>query len=86
MSSRPAALAGIDKRKGAIAEGYDADFVLFDPDASFEVSATDLHTRHAISPYVGERLRGKVIATWVRGLEVYRDGAFTGIREGEEVR
>jgi allantoinase len=86
VSSRPAALAGIDKRKGAIAEGYDADFVLFDPDASFEVSATDLHTRHAISPYVGERLRGKVIATWVRGLEVYRDGAFTGIREGEEVR
>ena len=86
MSSRPAGLAGIGNRKGAIAEGYDADFVLFDPDASFEVSPSDLHTRHAISPYVGERLRGRVIATWVRGLEVYQDGAFSGIREGEEVR
>jgi allantoinase len=85
MSSKPAALAGIDDRKGAIAEGYDADFVLFDPDAQFEVTSSNLHTRHPISPYVGETLRGKVIATWVRGLEVFRDGSFTGIREGQEV-
>jgi allantoinase len=86
MSSKPAALAGIDNRKGAIAEGYDADFVLFDPDAQFNVTASDLHTRHPISPYVGATLRGKVVATWVRGLQVFRDGAFTGIREGLEVR
>ncbi len=86
MSSKPAALAGIDDRKGAIAEGHDADFMLFDPDAQFEVTASDLHTRHPISPYVGETLRGKVIATWVRGQEVFRDGSFTAIREGHEVR
>ena len=60
--------------------------MLFDPDAQFEVTASDLHTRHPISPYVGETLRGKVIATWVRGQEVFRDGSFTAIREGHEVR
>jgi allantoinase len=86
MSQRPSSLAGFGRRKGAIAEGYDADLVLFDPDMRFEVTSGDLHTRHPVSPYIGEVLRGKVIATWVRGQEVFRDGAFTGIREGQEVR
>ena len=86
MSSKPAALAGIDNRKGAIAEGHDADLVLFDPEGKFEVKAQELHTRHLVSPYVGETLYGKVIATWVRGQQVFRDGSFTGIREGREVR
>jgi len=86
MSERPAALAGIDHRKGAIAVGNDADLVLFDPDAQFVVTDRDLHTRHAISPYVGETLQGKVTATWVRGREVFREGGFSGVREGQEVR
>lgn len=85
MSAKPAALAGISRRKGAIAEGYDADLVLFDPDAQFEVTERDLHTRHLVCPYVGEILTGRVIATWVRGQEVFRDGSFSGICEGQEV-
>lgn len=86
MSTNPAALAGISHCKGAIAEGYDADFVLFDPDAEFLVATSDLHTRHPISPYVGEILQGRVLATWVRGQQVFRDGAFTELRIGQEIR
>jgi allantoinase len=85
MSSKPAALAGISHRKGAIAEGYDADFVLFDPEAQFVVTTSDLHTRHPISPYVGENLQGKVLATWLRGQKVFQDGIFPGTRGGQEV-
>ena len=86
MCSKPAVLAGIDNRKGAIAEGQDADLVLFDPEGKFEVTAQELHTRHLVSPYVGETLYGKVIATWVRGRQVFRDGSFTGVHEGRELR
>ena len=86
MSQRPSGLVGFGHRKGAIAEGYDADLVLFDPDRRFEVTSRELHTRHLVSPYIGETLRGKVIAAWVRGQEVFRDGAFTGVREGQEMR
>ncbi len=86
MNAKPAALAGIEHRKGAIAEGRDADFVIFDPDAEIEITNDVLHTRHAISPYVGEKLRGKVVSTWLRGKCVFENGSFPGVREGVEVR
>ena len=38
MAEAPAKLAGCDQRKGRIAAGYDADFVVFDPEAEFMVS------------------------------------------------
>jgi allantoinase len=86
MAEKPAALAGMERRKGKIATGYDADFAVFDPDAEMEVTPAMLHTRHLISPYVGETLRGKVIATYVRGNAIFRDGEFVGVPVGEEVR
>jgi len=85
MAERPATLAGIGQRKGRIAAGYDADFAIFDPDAAVEVVANALHTRHAISPYIGEKLHGKVIATYVRGKLAFRDGEFARVPTGHEV-
>ena len=52
--------------------------LIFDPEAEIEITADALHTRHRISPYVGERLHGKVIATYVRGEAVFSDGVFHG--------
>jgi allantoinase len=71
MSAAPAALAGLHSRKGAIAPSYDADFVLFDPDATFEVEENMLLHRHALTPYLGITLRGTVQATYVRGTLAY---------------
>ena len=76
MSAAPAKLAGISGRKGAIAAGYDADLVVFDPDAAFILEREDLHYRHPVSPYLGERLQGRVEATFVRGRAVFAEGLF----------
>jgi allantoinase len=84
MSAQPARLAGLHDRKGAIAAGYDADLVVFDPDATFTLRAEDLQYRHLVSPYLGEILRGKVQATFVRGAAVYDHGAFPGSPMGKE--
>ena len=84
MSAQPAKLAGIQDHKGAIAEGRDADFVVFDPENEFVVRTEDLHYRHLVSPYLGEKLRGKVSATFVRGVAVYKDGVFPDPPAGRE--
>ena len=74
MSTRPAALAGLGRRKGQIAPGFGADLVVWDPEAEVEVDAAQLHFRHKVSPYLGRRLMGRVEATFLRGQLVY-DGS-----------
>jgi allantoinase len=70
LSEAPAALAGLT-RKGRIAEGYDADLVMWDPDAELTVKASRLQQRHKLTPYAGRTLRGRVRATYVRGVQVW---------------
>lgn len=75
MATNPARLAGCDARKGRIAAGYDADFVVFDADREFVVTEDKLHYRHSVSPYLGETLRGVVKDTYLRGKPVFAEGA-----------
>lgn len=75
MCRRPAGLAGLE-RKGAIAVGYDADLVLWDPDATRIVDQEALYQRHATTPYHGRELRGVVERTLVRGRVAYDRGSF----------
>jgi allantoinase len=84
MAAGPARLAGCETRKGRIAAGYDADFVIFEPDREFTVTEDKLHYRHPVSPYLGEALRGVVKATYLRGNSVFSDGAFPGQPSGVE--
>jgi len=71
MSAAPARLAGLQIRKGALAAGYDADIVLWDPDARFVVDPTKLLHRHKVTPYAGRELFGKVSATYVGGKRIF---------------
>jgi allantoinase len=82
MAQAPAELAGLAHRKGALAPGYDADIVVWDPDRTFEVGAGGLQHRHHLTPYAGETLRGVVCQTYVRGQLVYDDGEFAAAPVG----
>jgi allantoinase len=84
MAAGPARLAGLSGRKGAIAPGADADFVVFDPAVTWKVTPEDLHFRHKLSPYIGAELRGRVLETWLRGERVYSEGQFIGAARGQE--
>ncbi|WP_213806481.1 allantoinase AllB [Granulicella sp. dw_53] len=86
MSSAPAALAGISARAGQLMAGREASFVVFDTEASFTVTTDKLHFRHAISPYLGETLRGVVEATYLRGEAIYQHDSFASLPRGREVR
>jgi allantoinase len=86
MAQGPARLAGCHSCKGCIAKNYDADFVVFEPEAEFIVTEEHLPYRHRISPYLGERLRGMVRATYLRGNCIFSDGEFPGEPGGRELR
>jgi allantoinase len=74
MSAGPARLARLDGRKGMLARGYDADIVVWDPEKSFVVDGALLEHRHAVTPYQGLELFGRVTATFVGGRRVILSG------------
>jgi allantoinase len=82
MCSRPARLAGLDKRKGAIVPGCDADLVIWNPDATFRVDPARLRHRHKLTPYAGRELAGVVEATFLRGQKIFDKGEFPGAPMG----
>ncbi len=83
MSGGPAGLAGLNNA-GMIAPGCDANLLLFAPEATQTVRADRLYYRHAISPYMGETLRGMVLETVLRGETAYRAGGWFGEPRGRE--
>jgi allantoinase len=85
MAEAPAKLVGCQLQKGKIATGYDADLVVFNEASEFLVTRERLHYRHTFSPYLGEKLKGEVKATYVRGRLVFEDNAFHGKPDGREL-
>ncbi|KAK7865903.1 hypothetical protein R5R35_005623 [Gryllus longicercus] len=74
LCHKPAKLCSLERRKGHIAEGMDADFVIWDPEASFVVDPSAIHFKNKITPYLNKTLKGRVIRTIVRGKTVYEVG------------
>ena len=85
LAAAPAKLAGLEGRKGAFAPGADADFAVFDPDATWIVTRDNLRFRHKLSPYLGEQLHGRVHETWLRGERIFAQENFAGEPRGQEL-
>ncbi len=58
--------------------------MVFDSDREFVVTEDKLHYRHAVSPYMGEKLRGVVKDTYLRGNCVFAEGELPGEAAGRE--
>ena len=75
LSERPAQLFGL-ARKGFIAPGADADFILIDPSGSWTVRTEDMQSRSSRSArlFEGVTFKGRLVSTFVRGTPVYSEG------------
>jgi allantoinase len=86
MCTGPAKLAGLDRHRGSIDAGYDADLVIWSPERRFVVRTGLLQHRHKITPYAGRELRGVIEATFLRGEMIYDRGRFPGTPQGKLLR
>ncbi|MGC1967873.1 MAG: allantoinase AllB [Candidatus Acidiferrales bacterium] len=77
LCAGPARLAGLDRKKGSIAVGCDADFLIWNPDEKFRVDPAQLLHRHKITPYAGRELKGTVVTTFLRGRKICERGEFS---------
>lgn len=62
---------GLSHRKGKIAVGYDADFLIFNPEESYIVKNDEVYFKNKLTAYDGMKFQGRVTETIVRGNPVY---------------
>jgi len=58
---------------GRLSTGAPADLVLFDADAPFVLDRFKLNSKSKNTPFDGQRMQGKVLATFVNGTPVFGD-------------
>ena len=76
-SHAPAKIYGL-QQKGAIAEGMDADIVIWDPAKTITYEADDLHDNVGYNPWEGYRVTGWPERVILRGKTLVEDGSFFG--------
>jgi dihydroorotase (multifunctional complex type) len=72
-SEAPARWYGF-RDKGRLDVGADGDVVLVDPGGERTLSNEEIHSKAAWTPYAGRVVRGRVVATFLRGQRIAADG------------
>jgi dihydroorotase len=69
MALNPAKRLGL--KSGRLSAGAPADLVIFDPDTPFVLDRAQLRSKSKNTPFDGQRMEGRVLATYVAGRAVY---------------
>jgi dihydropyrimidinase len=67
MATNPAKIFGMEKKKGAIAVGLDADVLLWDPKAEYTISAATQCMATDYSMFEGWKVKGNAAKVYARG-------------------
>lgn len=77
-SANPARLMGLYPRKGVLVPGADADLIIVDPDAAFQIKGEDLYSKQKVTAFEGFKGRGMPVTTIVRGEIIMEEGTVVG--------
>lgn len=72
MTAAPARIFGL--AAGSLAEGMPADITVLDPELEWTVDEKKFYTKGSHSPFVGRRLKGRAVMTFVDGRLVMENG------------
>jgi dihydropyrimidinase len=73
LATSPARIGGL-RSKGEIAVGRDADILIFDPELTRTIHATEMHSACDYDPYEGWVVTGWPVVTLLRGEVAYAEG------------
>ena len=85
MCHAPARLFGI-RRRGFLRKGFAADIAVVRTGTSYTVTDDMALSRCGWTPLAGTTLHNQVIATWVDGKPVWRDGKILAETRGQAIR
>ena len=71
MCERPAHLVNLEKSKGKIKKGYQADFVIWNPEAQHTIDKKDILHKNKLSAYEQHTVYGVVEQTILRGEVIF---------------
>jgi allantoinase len=85
MCERPARLVDLEEIKGKIQKGFQADFVIWNPEAAHTIKKSDILFKNKMSAYEEHRVLGVVEQTILRGENIYHRNKtnFTGNTKGK---
>ena len=86
VSEGPAALAGLQQTKGAIAPGFDADLVIVDPSRTTLIRPALMRSKQRHGAFNGMDFRFGIRDVFLRGRAIVRDSKLTGRASGRMVR
>ena len=72
MSGNPAKILRLEGR-GSLAQGSEADVVIIDPEAEYEIDAADFVSKSQNTPFQGRKVKGRVLVTICGGKIVYQN-------------
>ncbi|OUS03537.1 allantoinase [Flavobacteriales bacterium 33_180_T64] len=83
LTKKPAEFLELDYKKGDLIAGFDADITVWDDSHEFTISEESIRHKHKATPYLNETVFGKVIHTFVNGVQVVKNSEFKTLQQGQ---
>lgn len=83
LTEQPARFLGLEQSKGTLAEGFDADITVWNDTTNITISEDIIQHKHKASPYLNRTYNGKVIHTFVNGVQVVKDSKLITLEQGQ---
>lgn len=83
LTKNPAKFLGLDHKKGQLKMGFDADITVWDDSKEFTISEDSIQHKHKATPYLNKTVFGKVIHTFVNGVQVLENSKLKNLKQGQ---